>query len=293
MTQYLLGYSGTSATEDLALAAPFLDGADLGCDAQVPAGGDWRKQVFELDLGVWTCVCAPSVAVCGRAGAWRRGVQLRAQRLSIRLAHPARSSNLAGSRSRASAQHASLLILIPRTPHPRSPAGFTLHVDTCASSALDTQLWVGTGCPASGAFTCFDANDNTPGCGGVLGWGSSVNFTTTVGTRFLYIIVGGAQPVGGAASTYAVNWKYFGVSWSSTATATPTGTQTASASVTGTPSSSETRSESPSATGTQAATTSPPQWASTTQTTTATSSQVRRMAAAAVRGAQEVGHAIG
>ena len=65
VTQYLFGYSGTSATEDLALAAPFLGGAELGCGVD---GGDARKQVFELDLGVWTCV-----ACGGRARGRARG----------------------------------------------------------------------------------------------------------------------------------------------------------------------------------------------------------------------------
>ena len=52
--EYLLGYSGTSELQNLALAAPFLGGADLGCDVDVAQGADSRKQVFELDLGVWT-----------------------------------------------------------------------------------------------------------------------------------------------------------------------------------------------------------------------------------------------
>jgi hypothetical protein len=140
---------------------------------------------------------------------------------------------------------------------------------TAASTAQDTKLYLGAGCPVTaGAFGCVAGNDDSSACT----IDTSASTVTATAVQFVYhVAVGGYQ---GATGPYGLNVTYVEPSFTPTPTSTPSGTRTS----TGTPSNTATAtlstgaSPSPTATPTQTQTqtASPSQTPSTTPTSTST-----------------------
>ena len=156
-----------------------------------------------------------------------------------------------------------------------------LVVNTC-TSALNTLLAVGSGCPYSlENFQCAFWNDNTPGCGSG-GTGSQITINGPNLTSLVYYVIVGSQNRGQLAfgGMFTLQWTYYATipSISPTRSITATGSQTLSSTATdsltlsSTATGSHTRSITATGSQTRTGTPTPSQTPSTTGSVTTTPS---------------------